>query len=336
MLKDMRHTILGAGGSVGNALTYKLLKTNENVRLVSRSGFSVYGTESFKADLLSPEQTIQSVKNSDVVYLCAGLPYDSKIWNLQWPIIMRNTINACKSANAKLIFFDNVYIYGRVKGKMTESTPYNPCSKKGEIRAKVAMMLENEIHNKNINAIIARSADIYGPYATSTSILYVLAIERLMNYRRAQWLLDVETLHSFTYTNDSANGMIMLSKQEECYNQVWHLPTYNPLDGETLIHMIAKELGTDPDYTVLNRWMLGVLSVFNKSIAESYEMLYQSENNYYFDSTKFNKFFDYKPKSYYEGIRSTIEFLKQTDPKNYSSVGIPVCNEKRFIESFSI
>lgn len=315
----MRHTILGAGGSVGNALTYKLLKTNEDVRLVSRSGFSVPGAESYRADLLSPEQTIQSVKDSDIVYLCAGLPYDSKVWSGQWPKIMKNTIDACKSSNARLIFFDNVYMYGRVKGKMTETTPYNPCSKKGEIRAKIAMMLENEMLMGNVNALIARSADIYGPYAKDTSILYLLAIERLMNSRSAQWLIDVEKLHSFTYTNDCANGMILLSKSDISFNQTWHLPTYNPLDGETLIHMIAKELGTDPDYTVLNKWMLSVYSIFNKVVAESYEMLYQSEHNYYFDSTKFNRFFDYKPKSYYEGIRSTIDYLKRKQTGNYYS-----------------
>lgn len=191
--------------------------------------------------------------------------------------------------------------------------------KKGEIRAKISMMLESEMLNKNINAIIARSADIYGPYASDASLLYVLAIERLMNDSRAQWLLDVEKLHSFTYTNDCANGMILLSKSDSCLNQTWHLPTYNPLDGETLIHMIAKELGTDPDYIVLNKWMLGVLSIFNRKIAESYEMLYQNEYNYYFDSTKFNRFFDYKPKSYYEGIRSTIDYLKRKQTGNYYS-----------------
>jgi nucleoside-diphosphate-sugar epimerase len=336
MLRNMKHTILGAGGSVGNALTYQLLKTNEEVRLVSRRGFFVPGAESFKADLLSPKQTFQSVKDSDIVYLCAGLPYDSKIWNEQWPKIMQNTIDACISTNAKLIFFDNVYMYGRVKGKMTEITAYNPCSKKGEIRAKTAMILENEISKKNINAIIARSADLYGPYATKTSILYILAIDRLMKGRGARWLIDVETLHSFTYTNDCANGMILLSKSDRSYNQTWHLPTYNPLDGETLIHMIAKELGTDPDYTVLNRWMLGLLSIFYKTVSESYEMLYQSEYNYYFDSTKFNQFFDYKPKSYYEGIRNTIEFLKQANMKNYSSDRLPIYPEKVFIKSLSV
>ena len=43
----MKHTILGAGGSIGNALTYQLLKSNESVRLVSRSAYSISGAESF-------------------------------------------------------------------------------------------------------------------------------------------------------------------------------------------------------------------------------------------------------------------------------------------------
>jgi nucleoside-diphosphate-sugar epimerase len=329
----MRHTIFGAGGSVGNALTHQLLKTNDDIRLVSRSNYSVPGTESFRADLLSYHDTLEAVKGSDIVYMCAGLPYDSKIWSVQWPWIMQNTIDACKKANARLIFFDNVYMYGKVAGKMIETTPFNPCSKKGEIRAKLAMMLENEINRKNINAIIARSADLYGPYASKTSILYILAIERLLNGKDARWLIDVNRLHSFTYTNDGANGMILLSKCEDCYNQTWHLPTYNPLDGETLIHMIAKEIGTDPNYSVMNRLMLKAIGIFNKTVSESYEMLYQSELNYYFDSTKFNNFFNYKPKSYFEGIHKTIEFYKKLNINSYFSAGFQPYTEKDLANS---
>ena len=50
--------------------------------------------------------------------------------------------------------------------------------------------------------------------------------------------------------------------------------------------------------------------MFNTTIRESVEMLYQSEFDYYFDSTKFNEFFQYTPVSYQEGIRETIQFLK--------------------------
>jgi nucleoside-diphosphate-sugar epimerase len=307
----MRHTILGAGGSIGNALAYELLKTKEDVRLVSRSNYSIPGAESFKADLTSYEETLKSVKNSDIVYLCVGLPYDARVWADLWPKVMQNSINACKSAKAKLIFFDNVYMYGKVDGKMTESTAFNPCSKKGEARAKTVMLLENEINIKNINAIIARSADLYGPYATKTSVPYILVIDKLMYGKRAQWMLDLNKIHSLTYTIDAAKGMILLSNDESCYNQTWHLPTCNPpLDGESFIRLVAEELGVQPDYTVLKRWMLKMAGMFDKTISESYEMLYQSEFDYHFDSTKFNNYFNYNPIPYSAGIYETIEFFK--------------------------
>ena len=307
----MNHTILGAGGSVGNSLTNQLLKTNENIRLVSRSNYSIPGTESFKADLTSYDETLKSVQNSDIVYLCAGLPYDSKVWADLWPKVMKNSIDACKSAKAKLIFFDNVYMYGKVEGKMTESSAFNPCSRKGEARAKTVMLLENEINIKNINAIIARSADLYGPFATKTSVPYILVIDKLMYGKKAQWMIDVNKIHSLTYTIDAARGMILLSKDEACYNQTWHLPTSEPpVDGDTFIKLVAEELGVAPDYTILKKWMLKIIGTFSKTVHESYEMLYQSEFDYYFDSTKFTGYFNYKPVPYSAGIYETIEKLK--------------------------
>ena len=308
----MKHTILGAGGSIGNALTFELLKTNEDIRLVSRSNFSIPGTESIKADLTSYDETLNSVKDSGIVYLCAGLPYDSKIWGELWPKMMQNTIDACKSVGAKLIFFDNVYMYGKVTGKMVESTPYNPCSKKGEIRANIASRLEDEIRHKNINAIIARSADLYGPYITMNSTPYILVIDKLMHGKSAQWLADANKSHSFSYTIDCAKGLSLLSKSNEAFNQTWHLPTYNPaLDGKGFIELVAKELKVAPNYSVLKTWMVKMGGFFNQTIHESYEMLYQNEFDYHFDSSKFNDFFDYKPKSYQEGIHDTIEFIKK-------------------------
>jgi nucleoside-diphosphate-sugar epimerase len=165
----MKHTILGAGGSIGNPLAYELLKANENVRLVSRSNYSIPGTESFRADISSYEETLNSIQGSDVVYICAGLAYDLQVWREFWPRIMQNAIDASKKVNARLIFFDNVYMYGKVDGKMTETTAYNPCSKKGEIRARIATMLEEEMKLKNIHAIIARSAELYAIYWRSAS-----------------------------------------------------------------------------------------------------------------------------------------------------------------------
>lgn len=308
----MKHVILGAGGSIGNALTYELLKNNEKVRLVSRSNFSIKGTEAFKADVLSYNQTVDCVKDAGIVYLCVGLPYDRNIWKDQWPKIMQNVIDACKLSGSKLIFFDNVYMYGKVVGKMTEDTIYNPCSVKGEIRAKIAMKLEHEMKQNNLKAIIARSADFYGPYATLNSVPYIMALEKLLNGKKAQWLANDSKTHSYTYTLDCAKALLLLGKDEQNFQQIWHLPTTNPgITGKKFIEIAAKELRMSPNHKVLKKWLVKIGGIFNTTIYESLEMLYQNENEYYFDSSKFNKKFNFVPTSYESGIKDTIEFYKK-------------------------
>jgi len=307
----MKHTILGAGGSIGNALTYELLRSKESVRLVSRSNYSITGAESFKADISSYEETLNSVKGSDIVYLLAGIPYDRKIWTEFWPKIMKNAIDACKNVGAKLIFFDNVYMYGKVEGKMTEESPYFPNSIKGEIRATIANMLTVEMRHNNLQAIIARSADFYGPYASNTSVLYFLAIDKMMKNKKAQWLVDDTKIHSYTYTLDCAKALNLLWNKKECYQQVWHLPTCNQaITGKEYIQLIAKELEVEPNYMVLKKWMLILAGLFDKTVFESFEMIYQNEYDYEFNSTKFNQYFNFKPTSYEAGIHETIEFFK--------------------------
>ncbi|PLX12230.1 MAG: NAD-dependent dehydratase, partial [Marinilabiliales bacterium] len=265
----MQHTILGAGGSIGNALTYELLQTNEDIRLVSRSGFSIKGTNSVKADLTSYKQTLKSVEGSDIVYLLVGLEYKHKVWAELWPKIMENTIKACKSAGAKLIFFDNVYMYGKVDGKMTEETPVNPCSKKGKVRAQIAQMLIDEFEKSDLDVSIARAADLYGPHATKTSVPYILALSKLMKGKSAQWMADDKTVHTFTYTIDCAKAMMLMANDDKSFNQIWHLPSYNPpINGKEFIEIAAKEIGVKPKYSVLKPWMVKLAGIFDKNISE--------------------------------------------------------------------
>jgi len=117
--------------------------------------------EAVTADVAYLDDTLKAVSGSSVAFLVVGLKYDLKVWRELWPRIMDNAIEACKRSNSKLVFFDNVYMYGKVDGVMTEETPFRPCSKKGEIRAEIATMLLNEIKAGKLTALIARSADFY-------------------------------------------------------------------------------------------------------------------------------------------------------------------------------
>ncbi|MFQ3652008.1 NAD(P)H-binding protein [Chloracidobacterium validum] len=126
------NTILGANGVIAQELSRALVSFSPAIRQVSRNPRKVNPTdETVGADLLDAQATANAVSGSKVVYLVAGLKYDTSIWQEQWPQVMRNVIDACIHHGARLVFFDNVYAYGRVDGLMTEDTPFNPISKKG-------------------------------------------------------------------------------------------------------------------------------------------------------------------------------------------------------------
>ncbi len=300
------HTILGAGGTIGIELLKEMASEGQRVRLVGRNPKQAQGAaETVTADLSHLDQMIKAVAGSEIVFLLVGLKYDVKVWRELWPRIMRNAIEACKRARARLLFFDNVYMYGRVKGPMTEETPFNPCSQKGEIRAEIATALLDEIKAGNLTAMIARSADFYGPDAR-TSVANILVFDKFARAKTASWLVNDTVPHSFTFTPDAAKGLALLAASETSWNQTWHLPTReNPPNGKQLIEMVAGEFGVLAKYRILRRPMLKLAGLFNSNVRESYEMLYQSDSEYVFDSSRFAKAFKFEATPYAEGVRLT-------------------------------
>src|ERR1035437_1235941 len=118
-------TILGSGGAIGIELAKALKLHTSNIRLASRTPQKVNPSDHlFSADLTDPGAVLKAVDGSEIVYLTAGLPYNTKVWQTTWPIIMKNVIDACKIHNAKLVFFDNIYVYDPdYLDSMTEETP---------------------------------------------------------------------------------------------------------------------------------------------------------------------------------------------------------------------
>jgi nucleoside-diphosphate-sugar epimerase len=223
---------------------------------------------------------------------------------------MKNAIEACSANGARLLFFDNVYMYGRVRGPMTESTPVAPCSKKGEIRARIADLLLSAAARKDLKALIARSADFYGPHAGGGSVPMLLVFRRLAEGKKPQWLVNAHARHSFTYTLDCGRGLALLAGDESSFGQVWHLPTAGPpITGEEFIRIAAGKFGASGEYSLLGRGTVRIGGIFNPLVRETYEMLYQSEDEYEFDSSKFCRHFGFTPTPYAEGISSAADSM---------------------------
>lgn len=284
--------ILGSGGAIGIDLAKELTSYTSKIRLFSRKPVKVNETdELISEDLLNGSDVENAVQGCDVAYLTAGIQYNYKIWQQQWPVIMQNTIAACKKHKVKLVFFDNVYMYHPDKlNRMTEETEVAPKSKKGKVRAAIAKMLMESIETGELTAIIARAADFYGP-GIKNSLFSEAIVKPLKAGKKANWLASLDHLHNFTYTPDAAKATALLGNSENAINQVWHLPGSKPLTGKQWIEAVATELQVKPRIQLATKPVVMLMGLFMPVMKESFEMLYQYDRDYVFDSSKFEKTF---------------------------------------------
>ncbi len=301
-------TILGAGGDIGTALAKELKQFTDKIKLVARHPHQVNGDdELIVADLLNAEAVSEAVKGSDVVYLTAGLMYNVKIWQEQWPIVMKNVIDACLRHNSKLVFFDNVYVYDKnAIPNMTEDSQMSPPSKKGAVRLQIIELINKAMANSNLKALIARSADFYGP-GSKNGVLNVLVLDPVSKGKKANWQADLNKIHSFTYTIDAAKATALLGNTDSAYNQVWHLPTSSErLTGKQFIDMANGIRKQKSSYRLLSPFILSLGGLFDKTIKELGEMQYQNNQDYFFNSEKFCSTFQFTPTSYKDGITEVL------------------------------
>ncbi len=312
-------TILGAGGAIGNELAKALTSYTTDIRLVSRNPTKVNpGDTIMAADILNRDELKKAVSGSSVVYVTVGFPYNLKKWQDRWPKLIADLVALCKDEKFKLVFFDNVYMYDKDRlNPMDETAPINPPSKKGRVRAGIEKTIMDAAREGDIQALIARSADYYGPGAKNNSVLYQTLIKPLSQGKKATVLGGDGFKHSYTFTPDAGKATGILGNSDKAYGQVWHLPTaHDPPTGKQWVEAIAKALDVPPKYRVISTTMLKFIGLFSPQMKEIAEMNYQNDRDYVFDSGKFEREFDFSPTPYKEGIDAIIRTDFGTDEKS--------------------
>ncbi len=298
-------TILGASGQIGRELARSLKRDFTGaIRLVSRNPRKVNDTDHLhQADLLDPAQTMSAVEGSDIVYLTAGLPMDTKLWVEQWPVIMRNVIDACAAHNAKLVFFDNTYMYPQTAEPQTESMRFEPNGEKGRVRAAIVNELLGAMAQGRVTATICRAPEFYGPDKTQ-SITNSAILEPLRNGKTARVFLRDDTLRSLIFTPDASRAVALLGNTLDAYGQTWHLPCDDHrLTYRDLISLAARTFGTEPRYRVLRRWQLRLGGLFSPTVRDAAELLPRYAQDNIFVSDKFKmRFPDFQVTSFAEGL----------------------------------
>lgn len=301
-------TILGAGGGAGTEITRELSNHTKDIRVVSRNPKKVNESDQLmKADLTDAAQLDKAVEGSEIVYATIAFPYNIKIWRELWPKFMRNLIESCSNHKSKIVFVDNVYMYDpKHLSNMTEETPINPTSKKGKVRAEVARMLMDAVEKNKVEAIIARAPDFYGPGVIG-SMLYQSVYLNLVKDKSPQWLGKLDIIHNFIYSKDIGKAVALLGNTADAYNQVWHLPTTDQkLTNRQWIELMMNAMNKQKKIQTMPDWMISLVGIFMPILKELQDVGYQFKQDYFFNSSKFNKRFNFTPISPEEGIREMV------------------------------
>ena len=305
---EQPHVVFGASGGVGSAIVRELISRGRRVRTVSHSGRGSFlkGTEVVRADATDAGSVREVSRGTAVIYHAVNVPYQR--WQKILPLVMSATMEAAADTGAKLVYADNLYMYGKVDGPMTEETPYKPVSRKGILRAELANELMAAHTAGKVRAAIGRAADVYGP-----GPLNAVAGERLFGAalagKKAMWVGDLDTPHTLTYIDDFAKVLVTLGEREAALGEVWHTPSQEPTTGRKFIELVFDEARRPPKFGTYNRTMMLLGGLFSSQVREFREMLYQFEAPFVLDSSKYARVFgDVAPTPYREGIARTVRW----------------------------
>jgi nucleoside-diphosphate-sugar epimerase len=306
------HVVFGSG-QVGHPLARLLLQTGKRVRIAKRSPGGVPdGCEVALGDAADPVFCEASARGATTVYHCMNPPYSTRIWAELVPRYMDNLIAASAATRARLVVLDNLYMVGRPGGRMIdEDSPMNPCSRKGEIRARAAARLFEAHRRGDVIATSGRASDFYGPGGTLTG-LGDFFWPRVLSGKTAYSPYPVDATHTYHYIPDVAAGLAILgSADPDAYGRPWILPCAPAETLRQLVGRLAAKLGQAIKIAGLPRWVVKAIAIGMPLMRELDEMLYQWDEPFVTDDRRFRDRFHITPEDIDGAAADTVKWARQ-------------------------
>lgn len=307
----IEHVVLGTG-AIGRAIADELARSGKAVRLVNRSGVMAEApkeAEIVTADLSDPKSVRAVTKGAQVVYQCAQPAYHR--WPEKFPPLQAAILEGLSGSKAKLVIVENLYMYGATNGTpMTEDMPHRAHTRKGRTRSEMSRSALAAHAAGKVRVAIARGADFFGPWGVN-STMGARVIYPLLQGKPAQAVGRLDLPHTHTYTVDFARAMVTLGEQEKADGQAWHVPNDRPeiTQGE-LIRMLAEAAGVEPRMSAMGRFMMALGGLFIPEARESVEMMYEFEQPFVVDSSKFEKAFGMNATPLREAVEQAMAWYR--------------------------
>jgi hypothetical protein len=207
---------------------------------------------------------------------------------------------------------DNVYMLGPPRGRaLNEDPPMDPCSRKGEIRARAVTHLFDAHRRGDVIATSGRASDFYGPGGTQTG-LGDFFWPRVLAGKTAYSPYPLDAIHTYHYIPDVVAGLMTLGCADvDAFGRPWMLPC---APAGTLRHLVARLASTSErelNVAQLPRWIVKTIAIVMPLMRELDEMLYQWEEPFVVDDRRFRERFQRMPEDVDQAAANTVEWARQ-------------------------
>ena len=306
-----KHVVFGTG-AIGRAVAEELVQRGEAVRMVNRSGKmdeAPGGVEVIASDLYDSAKVREVTRGAAVVYQAAQPPYNK--WPERFPSLQKSIVDGLTGSGAKLVLIENLYMYGAMNSRaFTEDMPHRAHTRKGRVRGEISTAAFAAHKEGRVRVIAARGGNFFGPWGTD-STMGARVFYPLLRGKPAQLIGRTDIPHTHTYVRDFGKALVILGEREEADGQAWHVPNDQPemTQGE-LVRIFAEEAGVEPKMSSMGKLMMSIGGLFIPEAKESVEMMYEFEDPFIIDSSKFEKTFGMKATPMREAIKETVAWYK--------------------------
>jgi nucleoside-diphosphate-sugar epimerase len=304
-----RHVVFGTG-QVGHPLVEQLVAQGYDVVAVNRAGHDISpGVEVVGGDATDPAFTTAVCEGADVVYFCLNAMHYER-WAEEFPPLQRGVMAGAASAGARLVVLDNLYAYGPPNGRrVVETMAANPTSAKSATRAAMTEELQSAHAAGQVQVVIGRASDYFGPGATRSALGETVFGTALVG-KSAQVMGDADQPHSYSYTPDVAAGLITLATAPGATGQIWHLPIAETRTIREVVETVYEMAGHKPRIMAAGRPTLRAIGLFKPEMREYLHTLYQFTDPWIVDDGKFRAAFGDLSTPLDEALASTLAWYR--------------------------
>src|SRR5215218_5091489 len=308
------HLVFGTG-PVGTSVMEALMQRGRcRVRMVNRSGRASVpeGVEVVGGDATDGAFAREVSEGASVVYFALNPPYNK--WPELFPGLQAGVLEGAASAGAKLVAMENLYMYGPTDGRpLTENLPYAPNTRKGAVRARMSEELMEAHTSGRVRVAIGRASDYFGP-GVLVSAAGEQVFGRAVRGKSAQVAGDPDQPHTYTYVPDIGKGLVILGEREEALGRAWHLPSPETVTTREFVEIIFEEVGKPARVQAAPKILLRAIGLFNPALREIIEMLYEFEEPFVVDDSRFEREFGEQATPLREAIQRTVRWYREERP----------------------